>query len=66
MLSELEYLQIATFFSSMKAIHGPEFVNSTLRRHKDIYLALQDYEKRYIIDLESNLIHRSSKDNESC
>lgn len=65
MLSDLEYFSIAQMFSNMKAIHGPEFVNATLKRHKDIYFALQDYEKRYIVDLESNLLTRSSKDDES-
>lgn len=54
-MSELEYLQIGSFFQALKAIHGPEFVNATLRRHKKLALALQDFEKTYIIELESNL-----------
>lgn len=54
-MSELEYLQIGSFFQALKAIHGPEFVNATLKRHKRLYLALMDFEKKYIVDLESNL-----------
>ena len=54
-MSELEYLQIGSFFQALKAIHGPEFINATLRRHKKLALALQDFEKSYIIELESNL-----------
>ena len=54
-MTDLEYLQIGSFFQALKAIHGPEFVNATLRRHKALAIALTDFEKRYIIDLESNL-----------
>lgn len=61
-LSDVEYARIARRFQLMKYIHGPEWVQATLRRHRDIYFALCDYEKRYIIDLESNLILRSSTD----
>lgn len=64
-LSHIEYIQIARFFQLMKYIHGPEFVQSTLRRHKDIFLALTEYEKRYIVDLESSLIDRSSDESNS-
>lgn len=62
MLTNLEFCRIAKYLGYMKIIHGPEWLNATLKRHKDIYLALQDFEKRYIIDLESNLIARSGKD----
>lgn len=61
-ISDLEFTRISRFFEKLKVLHGPEYVNATLKRHKDIYLALQDYEKRYIIDLESNLIARSNAD----
>lgn len=60
-LSAVEYRIISKNIESMKIIHGPEWVNATLRRHKDILLALQDYEKCYIVDLESKLIQ--DKDN---
>lgn len=50
-----EYLDIGDFIIAMKAIHGPEFVNSTLVRHKILRLALLEFEKRYIIDVESEL-----------
>lgn len=55
-LSDIEYNRIAHKLQLMKYIHGPEWVQATLRRHKDIMIALQDYEKCYIIDLESDLI----------
>lgn len=61
MLSDLEFSRISRFFEKLKILHGPEYVNATLKRHKDIFIALQDYEKRYIVDLESNLISRSDK-----
>lgn len=61
-LSDIEYMKIARRIQMMKYIHGAEWVNATLRRHKDLFLALQEYEKTYIIDLESNLIERSAKD----
>lgn len=62
LLSDLEFSRISRFFEKLKVLHGPEYVNATLKRHKDIFIALQDYEKRYIVDLESNLISRSDKD----
>ena len=62
LLSDIEYSRIARRFQLMKYIHGPEWVQATLRRHRGIYNALCDYEKRYIIDLESSLILRSSPD----
>lgn len=56
MLTDLEYDRISRRLEKMKVIHGPEWVNATLIRHKHIRNALLEYEKRYIIDLESELI----------
>lgn len=65
LLSDIEYRRIAHTFELMKYIHGGEWVNATLSRHRDIRNALLDYEKRYIIDLESSLIKRSSDESNS-
>lgn len=62
MITDIEYMKIARRIQMMKYIHGAEWVNATLRRHKDLLFALQDYEKTFIIDAESNLIGRSVKD----
>lgn len=55
MLSENEYLKLAIFFTNMKYIHGNDFVNSTLKRHPEIRNALIEYEKEFILRVESNL-----------
>lgn len=55
MISKNKYDEIVTFFGQLKVIHGPEFVNATLHRHKKLALRIADYEKCRIIDLESNL-----------
>lgn len=55
MMTDLQYSKIAKFFEKLKVIHGPEFVNATLNRHKDLYRALLEYEKYAIQELESNL-----------
>ena len=55
-LNDIQYNRIAHKLQLMKYIHGPVWVQATLRCHKDILLALQEYERRYIIDLESDLI----------
>lgn len=57
-LTDIEYDRIVRRLEKMRIVHGPEWLNATLLRHKTIFLALQDYEKRYIIDLESELISR--------
>lgn len=54
-LSDIQYRKIAHFIRDMKYIHGGDFVNATLIRHKDLKLALLDYEKTHIIDLESEI-----------
>lgn len=60
MLTDLQYVKIVRFLECVKIVHGNEFLISTLRRHKRLYYALQDYEKTHIIDLESdfNLIDK--------
>lgn len=63
-LNDVEYRRIAHTFELMKYIHGGEWVNATLSRHRDIRNALTEYEKRYIIDLESSLIQRSSHESD--
>lgn len=60
MINSIQYHKIARFFTNMKAIHGPDFVNATLRRHKNLFLALQDYEKTFIIDLEGEILNGDS------
>lgn len=55
-ISRTQYFEIARTLQMMKYIHGVDFVNGTLVRHPDIRNALLDYEKRYIIDLENDLI----------
>lgn len=54
-MTDTEYTKIARFFEKLKIIHGPEFVNATLNRHRLIQKALLDYEKSAITELESNL-----------
>lgn len=56
MISKTDYFHLANFFFQVKCIHGPEFVNATLKRHKEIAKALTEYEKEYIKRVESNLI----------
>ena len=56
MITSIQYARIARFFSNMKAIHGPDFVNSTLIRHSKLKQALLDYEKTFIIDTESEIL----------
>lgn len=55
MMTDLQYNKIAKFFEKLKVLHGPEFVNATLNRHKKLYAALLEYEKYAIQDIESNL-----------
>lgn len=55
MMTKKNYDIIAEFLGKLKVIHGPEFVNATLNRHKDLYKALLEYEKSAITELESNL-----------
>ena len=45
-LNDIQYNRIAHKLQLMKYIHGPVWVQATLRCHKDILLALQEYEKR--------------------
>lgn len=55
MLTSTEYFKIASHIQMMKYIHGADFVNATLLRHSVLRNALLDYEKRFIIDTESDL-----------
>lgn len=55
MITYAQYCRIGKFFEHMKAIHGPDFVNATLNRHKILRQALLDYEKCFIIDTEGEL-----------
>lgn len=57
-ISDSDFRQVYSFFAKLKVLYGPEFVNSTLIRHKKLNLALQDYAKTYIIDLESKLFDK--------
>lgn len=49
------YKTLIEFLKEVKLIHGPVGLDKTLKRHKKIYLFLHDYQKRYIIDLESKI-----------
>lgn len=55
-LSDSAFREIYSFFAKLKVLYGPEFVNSTLLRHKRLNLALRDYAKTHIIDLESKYL----------
>lgn len=55
-LSHEKYIEIVQALNNMKIVHGPEWLNATLTRHHILRNALLDYEKCYIIDLESELI----------
>lgn len=49
------YKSIIDLLQEVKLIHSPEGLNNTLRRHPRIKLFLIEYQKRYIIDLESKI-----------
>lgn len=49
------YRGIISLLSEVKLVYGPEGLNNTLRRHNRIKLFLYDYQKKYIIDLESKI-----------
>lgn len=55
MMTDLQFNKIAKFFEKLKVLHGPEFVNATLNRHRKLYSALLEYEKCAIQDIESKL-----------
>lgn len=57
-MTDSEFRRVYSFFAKLKVLYGPEFVNATLLRHKKLNLALQDYAKTYIIDLESSLFDK--------
>lgn len=54
-MTNLQFIKCARFFEQLKIIYGPEFVNSTLIRHKKLNLALRDYAKTAINDLEGEI-----------
>lgn len=49
------YEQLMNLLTDVKLVHSPEGLASTLRRHPKIKQFLTDYQKREIIDIESNL-----------
>lgn len=55
MLDTCLYKSIIELLNEVKLIHSPEGLNQTLRRHPRVKLFLIDYQKRYIIDLESKI-----------
>lgn len=58
MITDSKFREVYSFFAKLKVLYGPEFVNATLVRHKQLNLALRDYAKQHIIDLESNLFEK--------
>lgn len=57
MMTDVEFTKCARFFEKLKILHGPEFVNATLNRHKKLNNALLEYERCVITELESNVLH---------
>lgn len=55
MLDTCLYKSIIELLNEVKLIHSPEGLNQTLRRHPRVKMFLIDYQKRYIIDLESKI-----------
>ena len=49
------YEQLMDLLTDVKLVHSPEGLRATLIRHPRIKQFLTDYQKREIIDLESNL-----------
>ena len=49
------YSNLIDLLKEVKLVHGPEGLNSTLKRHKKVALFLQKYQKTTIIDLESKI-----------
>ena len=49
------YNSIIDLLRQVKLTYGGEGLNATLKRHKKLMLFLQTYQKKLIIDLESNI-----------
>ena len=49
------YNSIISLLEQVKLTYGGEGLNSTLKRHKKMFLFLQKYQKTMIIDLESKI-----------
>lgn len=49
------YNSIISLLEQVKIVHGGQGLNSTLSRHKSLTAFLTNYQKRLIIDLESNI-----------
>lgn len=61
MMTDLQFTKCARLFEKLKIIYGPDFVNSTLFRHKKLNLALRDYAKTALIDLEGEILSGGSQ-----
>lgn len=49
------YEQLIDLLYEYKLVNGPEMLRASLIRHPKIVKFLKDYQKREIMDLESNL-----------
>lgn len=49
------YSQLIDLLYEYKLVNGPEMLRASLIRHPKIVRFLKDYQKREIIDIESNL-----------
>lgn len=49
------YSSIIHLLDQVKLTYGGEGLNSTLKRHKKLFLFLQNYQKTLIIDLEGKI-----------
>ena len=54
-ITATDYIAISSFFYRMKIIHGNDFLNVTLRKHPLIKIALTDYERDHIMELEREI-----------
>ena len=55
LITGYQYSRIAHFCQHMKIIHGNDFLNVTLRKHPLIKIALTDYERDHIMELEREI-----------
>lgn len=49
------YNSLIQLLEQIKLVHGGQGLQSTLKRHKKIYNFLVTYQKKCIIDIESNI-----------
>lgn len=52
-----EYIKITSFLQRLKHVHGGGFVDATLRRHSKLKNALQEFEKKHILDIETEILN---------